>query len=118
MGNLPRQLLPSKPNQVRTRDHGQVRQYEDGQVIVRHGISDGDGGGNERPENVHYTRGLARGPEDDLEEVQRVDARPAALARGLDAGCDRRGCSIETVSRGVQLGVGLVHWELLVAGGC
>lgn len=83
--HLAAKLLAGEADQIGTRDHGDVGEDEDGEVVVGEGIADGDGDGDKGPEDVDGGGGLARGAGGDAEEVQEVDAAAARLARGLDA---------------------------------
>lgn len=50
--HLARQLLASETDQIRARHHGNIGKTEDEDMLIGHGISDGDGGGDKGPENV------------------------------------------------------------------
>ena len=47
-----------------------------------------NGSWDEGPEDVDKGRGLARRLPDELGELERVDAGPSTLSRGLDALCN------------------------------
>lgn len=88
-GHLAAELLTSKANQIGTRDHGDVGEDKDGEVVlssVAHSYSSRD----KRPEDVDSGRDLARGDADDLEEMERRKAPSATLTGGLDTRGERR----------------------------
>lgn len=97
VGDLPCQLLSSEPNQVGAGYHGDVGQDEDDQVVVREGISDGDGSGDDGPQEIDRGRDFTRRPEGDAEEVKRVDAGTTALARRLDLEAFLGTCTLAAV---------------------
>ena len=87
MGHLPGEFLASKANKVGAGYHGQVGENEDDDMIVwcrleREFASNGSG--YNWPQDVDGGRGLARGAEADVEELQGMEAFPTALASWLD----------------------------------
>lgn len=84
-GHLAAKLLAGEPNKICAGDHGDVGEDEDGEVLVGEGEVDGDGGGDDGPQDVDGHGRLARGPPRDAEELG-AETPPAALAGGLDVG--------------------------------
>lgn len=83
--HLAAEFLTGETDQVGTRNHGNVGQDEDGEVVLGEGIADGDSSGNERPEDVDGGGGFAGRTAGNLEEVQRVEATATRLTSGLDS---------------------------------
>lgn len=89
-GQFARQLLPSKPDQVRRGHHSDVIQRESPQVqglrlVVRPRKMYGDGGGDERPQHVDELGRRTAGAKTDANEVPRVDPTSPALTVRVDA---------------------------------
>lgn len=76
--------MTSETDQIGTRNHGDIRQDEDGQVSIRKSIEDGDSSRDDRPEDVHSGGGFAGRTTDDFEKVHRVEAATTRLAGGFD----------------------------------
>jgi len=82
--HLASKFLAGEANEVGTGDHGDVCETEDEDMAVGHGVLDGDGGRNERPEDVDGAGQPTSRPPDNLEEHDGVDASATALTGSLD----------------------------------
>ena len=82
---LPGKLLAREADEVGAGNHGNVGQAEfENMVSIGAGIVHDDGGDDEGPEDIDNPRHPAAGFPYDLEELDRVQAGPAALSRRLD----------------------------------
>lgn len=117
-GHLAAKLLAREADEVRAGDHGDVGEDEDGEVLVAGGVPDGDGGGDDGPQDVDGAGGLARGPPRDAEELG-AEPPAAALAGGLDVGGQGRVAIavVVPVADGLVPGQGRVARAGLFCGG-
>lgn len=94
---LSSKLLTRKPDQVGTRNHGDIAECEDGDGEIVSGVSDSDCCGDYRPQDVDSSRRMAARPEAYSKEVPRMKETSSTFTIWMDAFSDSMAIVVDSI---------------------